>query len=65
MTHAAKAPLGRTPVRWHRPGITLTFVEATQPIPPGHHQVRMEFKYDGGGLGKGGDITLYVDGAVG
>ena len=29
---------------------------------PGHHQVRMEFKYDGGGLAKGGDVTLYVDG---
>jgi hypothetical protein len=43
-------------------GITLTFVEATQPIPAGHHQVRMEFKYDGGGLAKGGDVTLYVDG---
>ena len=23
----------------------------------------MEFAYDGGGLGKGGDVTLYVDGA--
>jgi arylsulfatase len=22
----------------------------------------MEFSYDGGGLGKGGDVTLYVDG---
>ena len=43
-------------------GINLTFVEATQPIPAGHHQVRMEFKYDGGGLAKGGDVTLYVDG---
>ena len=43
-------------------GIDLTFVEATQPIPAGHHQVRMEFKYDGGGLAKGGAVTLYVDG---
>ena len=43
-------------------GITLTFIEATQPIPDGHHQVRMEFKYDGGGLAKGGGVTLYVDG---
>jgi arylsulfatase A-like enzyme len=35
-------------------------------IPAGDHQVRMEFAYDGGGLGKGGDVTLYVDGeAVG
>jgi hypothetical protein len=26
----------------------------------------MEFKYDGGGLAKGGDVTLYYDGeAVG
>ena len=25
----------------------------------------MEFAYDGGGLGKGGDVTLYVDGDQG
>jgi arylsulfatase len=31
-------------------------------IPAGEHQIRMEFTYDGGGLGKGGDVTLYVDG---
>ena len=31
-------------------------------IPPGTHQVRMEFTYDGGGLGKGGDVALYLDG---
>jgi arylsulfatase A-like enzyme len=31
-------------------------------IPGGEHQVRMEFTYDGGGLGKGGTVTLYVDG---
>ena len=31
-------------------------------VPPGEHQVRMEFAYDGGGLAKGGDVTLYVDG---
>jgi arylsulfatase len=43
-------------------GVKLTFVEGTQPIPSGTHQVRMEFKYDGGGLAKGGLVTLYVDG---
>ena len=32
------------------------------PIPAGEHQVRMEFAYAGGGLGKGGKVTLYVDG---
>ena len=31
-------------------------------VPPGVHQVRMEFAYDGGGLAKGGTITLYIDG---
>lgn len=31
-------------------------------LSPGKHQVRMEFAYDGGGLGKGGAVTLYVDG---
>ncbi len=31
-------------------------------IPAGEHQVRMEFTYDGGGLGKGGDVALFVDG---
>jgi arylsulfatase len=37
-------------------------VEATTPIPSGAHQVRMEFAYAGGGLGKGGTVTLYTDG---
>lgn len=32
------------------------------PIPTGEHQVRVEFAYDGGGLGKGGTATLYLDG---
>jgi arylsulfatase len=36
--------------------------EASQRLPAGPHQVRMEFAYDGGGLGKGGTITLYCDG---
>jgi arylsulfatase A-like enzyme len=37
-------------------------IEATEPIPTGKHQVRIEFAYDGGGLGKGGNVTLYYDG---
>ena len=43
-------------------GIEHYMVEATEPIPAGNHQVRMEFAYDGGGLAKGGDVTLYYDG---
>jgi arylsulfatase A-like enzyme len=43
-------------------GIHYFYVEAGSALPPGDHQVRMEFKYDGGGLGKGGTASLYVDG---
>ena len=28
-------------------------------IPAGEHQLRVEFAYDGGGLGKGGDVALF------
>jgi arylsulfatase A-like enzyme len=38
-------------------------VTATSSLSAGHHQARMEFVYDGGGIGKGGAVTLYVDGA--
>jgi arylsulfatase A-like enzyme len=43
-------------------GIQEFATEANAPIPEGTHQVRMEFAYDGGGLGKGGNVTLYYDG---
>ena len=43
-------------------GVDHYTIEGTIPIPPGTHQVRMEFAYDGGGLAKGGTVTLYVDG---
>jgi arylsulfatase len=45
-------------------GIQEFPVEAETPIPAGTHQVRMEFAYDGGGLAKGGAVTLYYDGAA-
>jgi arylsulfatase len=43
-------------------GVNHYYVEATRALPAGEHQVRMEFAYAGGGLGKGGQVTLYVDG---
>jgi arylsulfatase A-like enzyme len=43
-------------------GLQRFYVEGGTEIPPGAHQVRMEFAYDGGGLGKGGSVSLYVDG---
>ena len=43
-------------------GVDRYTIESTSAIPPGIHQVRMEFGYDGGGLARGGTVTLYVDG---
>lgn len=45
-------------------GIDYYIVAAEQPIPAGKRQVRMEFAYDGDGLGKGGQVTLYYDGTA-
>ena len=44
-------------------GIHHFYAESNGPIPAGDHQVRMEFAYDGGGLGKGGTATLFIDGS--
>jgi arylsulfatase len=43
-------------------GLNRFKVYGEEPLAKGEHQVRVEFAYDGGGLGKGGAATLYVDG---
>jgi arylsulfatase len=43
-------------------GLQRFKIEGDSQIPSGAHQVRMEFAYDGGGLAKGGTVTLYLDG---
>jgi hypothetical protein len=53
---------GRAKFVYNLLGIRQFPVEAETPIPTGTRQVRAEFAYDGGGLGKGGDVTLYYDG---
>jgi arylsulfatase len=42
-------------------GLLRSEVSATSPLPAGKHQARMEFTYDGGGIGKGASVALYVD----
>jgi hypothetical protein len=44
-------------------GLQRFKVHGANAVSPGEHQVRVEFAYDGGGLGKGGTATLYLDGA--
>jgi arylsulfatase A-like enzyme len=53
---------GRLKYCYNWGGLKHFFVEAAGKLPAGDHQVRMEFEYAGGGLGKGGKVTLYTDG---
>jgi arylsulfatase A-like enzyme len=53
---------GRAKFVYNVLGIQEFATGADAPIPEGTHQVRMEFAYDGGGLAKGGGVTLYYDG---
>jgi arylsulfatase len=43
-------------------GINVFVTDATKPLAPGEHQVRAEFAYAGGGLAKGGTVSLFYDG---
>ena len=43
-------------------GLQRYTIAAGQPLPAGKATVRFEFAYDGGGVGKGGTGTLYVNG---
>lgn len=54
---------GRPAYCYNMFGLQRFTVYGDTAIPPGEHQVRMEFGYDGGGLGKGGTVALYLDGA--
>jgi arylsulfatase len=56
------AKAGRLKYCYNLGGISYFYAESASPMPAGEHQVRMEFAYAGGGLGKGGKVTLYVDG---
>lgn len=53
---------GRLRYCYNWAGFKHFIIEGTSRLPPGEHQVRMEFAYAGGGVGKGGKVTLFVDG---
>ena len=56
------AKAGKLKYCYNLGGVHYFYTESTNPIPSGEHQVRMEFAYAGGGLAKGGNVTLYIDG---
>ena len=43
-------------------GMERYTVSSTEKLKPGKHSVKFDFVYDGGGIGKGGMGTLYIDG---
>ena len=53
---------GRAGFVYNLLGMQEFVTQAGEEIAPGSHQVRAEFAYDGGGLAKGGDVTLYLNG---
>jgi arylsulfatase len=59
---ALYAKEGRLKYCYNLFGFKRFYIESISRLPSGEHQVRMEFAYDGGGLGKGGDVTLFIDG---
>jgi hypothetical protein len=42
-------------------GLQSNDIIADQPLKPGNYKLVFDFKYDGGGLGKGGVGTIYVN----
>jgi arylsulfatase len=56
------AKSGKLKYCYNLAGAKHFFVESADALPGGRHQVRMEFAYAGGGLGKGGKVTLFVNG---
>jgi hypothetical protein len=53
---------GRPTYCYNTLGLMVLTIESDRVLTAGEHEVRMEFAYDGGGLAKGGTVTLYVDG---
>ena len=43
-------------------GMERYTVSTSEKLKPGKHSVKFDFAYDGGGIGKGGMGTLYIDG---
>ena len=53
---------GKPVFHYNLVGVDRTTIASKDPLTPGKHTVMLDFKYDGGGIGKGGLATLSVDG---
>jgi hypothetical protein len=55
---------GRPVFHYNLAGVERYTVAGETALAPGRHVVTLDFNYDGGGVGKGGQATLTVDGKV-
>ncbi len=53
---------GRPTFVYNFVNLSIYTVRAGKPLPAGKSSVRMDFDYDGGGVGKGGTVTLAING---
>ena len=53
---------GKPVFHYNLVGVDRTTIAAKDALTPGKHTIALDFKYDGGGIGKGGLVTLTVDG---
>jgi arylsulfatase A-like enzyme len=53
---------GRPTFTYNYLGLVIYNIVSGKPLTPGKHTIAYDFKYDGGGLGKGGTGTISVDG---
>jgi arylsulfatase len=52
---------GKPVYEYNYVGQTHTKIASSKPLSPGASTIRVEFKYDGSGRGKGGEITLFIN----
>jgi arylsulfatase len=53
---------GKPVFHYNLAGVKRYTVAAEDKVPPGRHVITVDFNYDGGGVGKGGEATITVDG---
>lgn len=52
---------GKPVFEWNNIQVYRHAVSSTEKLSHGKHTIKSVFKYDGGGMGNGGTITLYID----